>query len=105
MHVVEQRGLVPVLRKHVVETLADQMGGDAVAGHFAHGVLQKRQAAELGKFVEEEQKAMALAPAAAVGVFALHQAVDGLAGEHAHQEGQPVGVGLGGDDVESHRRG
>ncbi len=104
VHVVEQRGLVAVLREHVVEALADQVGGDAVARHLAHGVFEERQAAEFGKFVEQQQQAMAFAPPAAVRVLALHQAVDGLAGEHPHQEGQPVGVGLRRDDVEAHRR-
>jgi hypothetical protein len=47
---------------------------------------------------------MQFATAAAVDVLALHQAVDGLAGEHPHQEGQAVSVGLGGDDVEADRR-
>jgi hypothetical protein len=78
--------------------------GDAVARHLAHGVLEERQAAQLGELVEQQQEAMQFGPVAAIGVFALHQAVDGLAGEHPHQKGQAVGMGLGRDDVERNRR-
>ncbi len=105
VHVVEQRGLVAVLREHVVEALADQVGGDAVAGHLAHGVLQERERAELRKLVQQQQQAMAFMAAPAIGVLAFHQTVDGLASKHPHQERQPVGMGLRGDDVEAHRRG
>ena len=88
MHVVEQRRLVPVLGKNVVEALADQVGGDPVAGHLAHGVFQEGKTAELRELVEQQQEPVQLAPAAAVEMLVLHQAVDGLARKRGKTPGE-----------------